>query len=174
MADVDSFLERQYERSALEDTSLANGYSFFHWFMMAGFVAFYALLLPINQRWFSNAAASGLLWWTALPLGLVLLGFVVAACTLHWKTMTHAERVTRAWMISFVLLIFMGELFRAPSAVGRVDGTAVDAGLWRAGMVALHIGLQNHAERTNREIRVRLRKRAEQAAFSRGKTISTA
>jgi hypothetical protein len=174
MADVVSFSDRRDEWSATEDTSLSNGYSFFHWFMMAGFVAFYALLLPINQRWFSNAAVSGLLWWTALPLGLVLLGFVVAACTLHWKAMTHAERVTRAWMISFVLLIFMGELFRRHLLWVEWMELPLTLVCGALGWWALHIGLQNHAERTNHEIRERLHKRAERAAFSRGKTISAA
>ena len=174
MADVDSLLVRQNEWSAPEDPPLSNGYSFFHWFMMAGFVAFYALLLPINQRWFSNVAMSALLWWTALTLGLVLLGLVATACLVLWSTMTPGERVTRAWIISFVLLIFLGELFRRHSLWVEwmeLPLTLVCGGL---GWWALHIGLQHHAERTNREIRERMRKRAEQTRFSTAKTVSTA
>ena len=115
MTDLEASFESRTRVGAQGNSSLSPGYPIFHWFMMAGFIAFYALLLPINQRWFSHEAVRGLLWWTALGLGLILLGGVVAACIVHWSTMTHAERVNRAWIISFVLLIFLGELFRRHS-----------------------------------------------------------
>ncbi len=174
MTDLESTFENQNESGTEGYSSFSTGYSFFHWFMMAGFVAFYALLLPINQRWFGNVAVSALLWWTALGLGLVLLGLVVAACIVHWSAMTHAERVTRAWMISFVLLIFMGELFRRHSLWVEWMELPLTLVCGALGWWALHIGLQNHAERTNREIRERLRKRTVQVGFSRSKTIPTA
>jgi hypothetical protein len=174
MSYLDSSLEERYESQTGDDSSYSNGYSFFHWFMMTEFVAFYALLLPVNQRWFSNPELRALCWWTSLALGLSLLGAIILACAVSWSRATQAERVTRSWIISFVVLIFLGELFRRHSLWiewMELPLTLLCGGL---GMWALHIGLQKHAERTNREIREKMRIGAERMKLGQTQAVTTA
>ena len=142
--------------------------------MMTGFIAFYALLLPVNQRWFSNPELMALCWWAALGLGVTLLGIIVLACILFWNKATHAERVTRSWIISFVVLIFLGELFRRHSLWVEWMELPLTILCGALGMWALHIGLQKHAERTNLEIREKMKKGAETMRLNQPKTISPA
>jgi hypothetical protein len=174
MSFLGSSLESHDHSHTLDDSPNSNGYTFFHWFMMAGFIAFYALLLPVNQRWFSNEPARALFWWTALGLGVALLGVIVLACMVTWSKATPDERVTRSWILSFVVLIFLGELFRRHSLWVEWMELPLTLLCGALGMWALHIGLQKHAERTNREIREKMKKGAEKIRLSQPKTVSTA
>jgi hypothetical protein len=167
-------LEDRDQWASSEDSSRTPGYNFFHWFMMTGFVAFYALLLPVNQRWFSNQAIRALCWWGAFGLGVALLGAIVIACIVYWSRATQAERVTRSWIISFLVLFFLGELFRRHSLWVEWMELPLTLLCGTLGLWALHIGLQKHAERTNREIREKLRTGAERMRLGQPNTISTA